>query len=255
MATVITCLECGAKFEREIPEHLQGVFRKIAERLRVCPGCVEHGEREEEREERELAAHQAAERIRKRQAASGIPDQLRSIHWDHLPDVAPKAIAVAQRWARGEIPGLFLAGDVGVGKTSLAAAAAWARLDHGAVRWVDAAELLSRLNRSFGDPLRDDAVNALSSAESAALVLDDIDKARPSEHAAVELYRAIDNRVKAGTQLLVTSNLGLTELRDRYPHGQAIVSRLVLHCDALLLKGPDRRLAVARERLDTAAAS
>jgi len=244
----VSCSSCSAVFEREIPDDLPEVYRKIFEDVRVCPACVQQSERDDERREHEQAVRERAEAVRKRRATSGIPEELQSITWDRLRDPHPAAITAARAWAQGDLTGLFLAGPVGVGKTWLAAAAAWELSERRRVRWVDTAELLSRLNRSFGDPLREDAVLALSNAESAALVLDDIGMARATEHAALELYRAIDNREKAGTQLLVTSNLTLPQLRDKFPHGQAIVSRLARHCEALLLEGPDRRLIAAHER-------
>lgn len=247
--TAVSCSTpgCAAVFELEIPDDLPEVYRKILEGVRVCPACVEQSEREDERREHEQAVRERAEVVRKRRAASGIPEELQSITWDRLRE-HPEAIEAARAWARGDLTGLFLAGTVGVGKTWIAATAAWELSERRPVRWVDTAELLSRLNRSFGDPLREDAVLALSNAESSALVLDDIGMARATEHAALELYRAIDNREKAGTQLLVTSNLTLPQLRDKFPHGQAIVSRLARHCEALLLEGPDRRLIAAHEQ-------
>jgi DNA replication protein DnaC len=80
------------------------------------------------------------------------------------------------------------------------------------------------------------------------MVLDDIDKGRPTEYGAEQIFLAVDQRVTHGSSLLVTTNLGLDELRDRWPetYGPAIVSRLVGHCELVRIDGEDRRIAGRR---------
>ena len=138
----------------------------------------------------------------------------------------------------------MLVGPVGVGKTWLAAAAAWALLERKAVRWFSVPTLFARIGLAFADEARQDALNVLAGTQ--ALVLDDIDKARATDYAAEQLFCAIDNRVTAGAPLLITTNLELDALAARFPqpYGEAIVSRLAQHCEAFALEGADRRLEV-----------
>lgn len=102
--------------------------------------------------------------------------------------------------------------------------------------------LFARLGLAFSDDARQEALNALAATD--ALVLDDIDKTRPTEYAAEQLFCAIDTRVTAGAGLLVTTNLAPSALAERFPdpYGEAIVSRLVGHCETFALEGGDRRL-------------
>ena len=159
-----------------------------------------------------------------------------------MQDAPAGPLQGAQAWGRGDADGLLLAGPVGVGKTWLAAAAAWERLERAPVRWFSVPTLFARLSLGFADDGRQDALNVL--AGKRALVLDDIDKVRASEYAAEQLFCAIDNRVTAGAQLLITTNLALSTLAGRFPepYGEAIVSRLAQHCEAFALEGQDRRL-------------
>jgi hypothetical protein len=57
-------------------------------------------------------------------------------------------------------------------------------------------------------------------------VLDDIDKARATDYAAEQLWGGINLRVSEGKPLLITSNLRLAALRDRYSNGHSLVSRI-----------------------------
>jgi DNA replication protein DnaC len=241
--TPSSCGRCGATFDREIPAGLAEPWRGMLERTPpVCPTCVERMEAEDEQHELERQAQERAERVLRRREGSGVPLLLRGVSWTDVADTAPRPLFAARAWGAGDLSGLLLAGPVGVGKTSLAAAAAWTRLEHAPLRWLSVPELFSRLALAFGDETREDALKSL--AGSQGLVLDDVDKARPSEYAAEQMFYAIDNRVTAGAQLLVTTNLELSELAARFPqpHGAAIVSRLAGYCDAFALDGQDRRL-------------
>ena len=179
--------------------------------------------------------------IERRRRASGIPAQLRGLSWERVAGgTRPNVLAAAKRLAAGEERGLLLSGAVGVGKTWLAAAAAWELLEREPLSWFFVPDLFNRLGRSFEDASRDDTLDRLGG--SAALVLDDLDKARPTDYAAEQLLCAIDNRVTAGAPLIVTTNLDLNALADRFAFGHAIVDRLVGHCEAFALLGQSRRI-------------
>ena len=134
----------------------------------------------------------------------------------------------------------MLSGPVGVGKTWLAAAAAWALLEREPLCWFYIPDLFNRLGHSFEDASRDDTLNRL--AGRTALVLDDLDKARPTDYAAEQVLCAIDSRVTAGAPLIATTNLDLNALADRFAFGHAIVDRLVGHCQAFALMEESRRM-------------
>ena len=74
-------------------------------------------------------------------------------------------------------------------------------------------------------------------------MLDDLDKARPTDYGAEQIFLAIDHAVTHGRPLIVTSNLPLNRIADHWPQpaGHAIASRLLGYCVQHRLAGPDRR--------------
>jgi DNA replication protein DnaC len=250
MTQTTACRECGAPCTREIPASLKESFRRILESVPpLCQECSQRVEAEASAAERQRAqwelerqADERALRVAIRRQDAGIPLRLRDLSWTDVADTATGPLAAARAWANGELPGLLLAGPVGVGKTWLAATAAWDRLERRSVRWFSVPVLLAALSLSFDDDRQADAVDALIG--QGALVLDDLDKARPSQYAAEQLFCAIDSRMNAGDPLLVTTNLGLGELASKFPqpHGEAIASRLAGYCEAFAMQGHDRRV-------------
>jgi DNA replication protein DnaC len=78
-----------------------------------------------------------------------------------------------------------------------------------------------------------------------ALVLDDLDKVRPSDHAREPIYVAVNAWVEAEMPLIVTMNRSLLELADEFGdrYGDAIASRLAGYCEEFEVGGRDRRVA------------
>src|SRR4029077_13036388 len=123
-----------------------------------------------------------------RQTRAGLPRGLHGLGWS-LWDDRP-AVTAARQWAEGNLDGLLLTGDVGVGKTWLAATATWELLRRRGVRWVSTARMLIQLRAAYNDEDRAAAIATLSG--NGALVLDDLDKASPTEFGREVIYTAID---------------------------------------------------------------
>lgn len=240
---------CGAPVVLTIPAGTPLSIAKLGRAsLAICESCYAAQEAEEERVERERHREQ---RVRQ----SGLPRTLCGLTWESY-DVsyrgAVKAVESARRWAantREPKRGLLVCGPVGVGKTRLAATAAWELMLHrNGVRWVSVPELIIRLSASFGDRDRGEAMKVLTGR--GPLVLDDVDKIKPSGWVLSNLFTAIDSRYQAGAPLFVTSNLPPQQLADYFAGGEegerrvtaeAIVSRLVEFCHLHQIIGPDRR--------------
>ncbi len=236
------CETCGAPVERD---EASGFAAALLNRLPFrCSGCSAVLEKEwaaEETERAELERERALE-----QKLDMLPPALRGWRLAELDDDGRgHALDAARRWAAGELAGLLLTGDVGVGKTTIAAAAFSARCRHGATapRWLPVVEVLSDLARPFGSAERERALRALAERGGRALILDDLDKAKPTVAAASELFAAIDNCITHCRPLIVTTNLMPSELASRWPaHGKAIASRLSGYCELHKIAGADRRL-------------
>jgi DNA replication protein DnaC len=72
-----------------------------------------------------------------------------------------------------------------------------------------------------------------------ALVLDDIDKAKPTDFARDILFELIDERINNRASLLITTNMNSGEFAEAY--GEAIASRVAGYCEAKRIDGDDRR--------------
>lgn len=233
--------DCGASFKQEIPDGPWGA--RLARFPASCEACAAEAERIDREQEAARELRERAEARARRERLCGIPAKQRAIGWTSI-DSSGRPAEAAMSWARGELPALVLSGSVGVGKTYLAAAAAWTRLELAPLRWFTVPLLFARLGAGFGTGDRDDALRVL--AGTCALVLDDLDKVRATEYAAEQLFVAIDGRAAAGAPLLVTTNLSLGQIAAKFPEpfGEAIASRLGdrEYCAAVILEGEDRRL-------------
>jgi DNA replication protein DnaC len=236
--------------ELTIDAALPEFLRVIAQRHLAGDAPVYCGACTSERDELEDAKEEQARRLlvlSERLRRSGIPPKWQGQTFEALDADTPRlrALQRAREWAAGEVRGLVLWGPVGRGKTAIAAAAANERMAHGDVRWLPVAELLMALSSPFGSKTREDAAARLDAARGrAALVLDDLDKLKPSEHAVMPLYVAINAWIEAGLPLLITLNRDLDALMAWLPEtfAEALSSRLSGYCKVQQVGGNDRRL-------------
>ncbi len=237
------CAGCGADVERKRPTGPPYIVEMFESMPFVCEPCSQKAEREDAERDAAQEAKRTTARASAWREASGIPEHLQGWRFASIdrPRGLEKAITAAMRWAAGEIIGLILSGDVGVGKTRVAVAAANAMLDRRRVCYFSAPLLIARLGTGdFSNPLRLAALDALTG--NAPLVLDDLDKARPTVYAAEALFVAVDQRADGAAPLLITTNLKLRELAELCPapFGEAIASRLRL-LEGVRVEGSDRR--------------
>ncbi len=241
---------CGAHVKTVIPGDAAPFVLAMAHRQRlsgtvICDECEAKSDAEVRAEER---AEARREHVEKRRRLSGVPKKWAGQSFADLDADGPRARALelAGEWASGSIGGLVLWGDVGRGKTAIAAAAADAMLARGkALRWLPVAELLMDLRMPFDSREYARAIRRIDAERGrAALVLDDLDKLKPSEHAAQPLYVAINGWIEADLPLLVTLNRDLDRLVEWMPEtfGEAIASRLAGYCKVREVGGRDRRL-------------
>jgi DNA replication protein DnaC len=236
--------QCGREVERE---QLEGRFAALAQQLPFyCPECSAALEEQWAAEDAEEQRRHDRERFERKTQC--LPPALRKHRLSEL-DIEGRANAMvaANRWSKGELRGLGLIGDVGLGKTTIAAAAVRdyiaRNLDRPTPRWIGTTQALTHLARSFGASERERVLEALTSRDL-PLALDDLDKSRPSASAAEVIFQAIDSCITHERPLLVTTNLMPAQLATNWPspHGEAIASRLVGYCELHRISGRDRRL-------------
>lgn len=235
---------CDRTMSIEIDDEV-GRWAALVSRLTICDECGARLEAEELGRER-------AQELDARRRSCWLPPALRTISFSTLhDDTDERALDAVRSWAT-QPRGLMLTGDVGVGKTTLAAAACWALLSTMPCRYLRGAGVMSVLGKDFADADRRRLVKLLDS--TSAIVLDDIDKMRSSDFGRERLFDAIDSRLQAEAPILVTTNLMPSELGSRF--GDSIKSRLTGdYFRVVKVGGSDRRRDAASRRLAPAAAA
>ena len=198
-------------------------------------------------------------RRRARGVASAIPRKYRTVSLDAPPisDMArdPKRAPVykaVKAYVEGiderldEGAGLWLMGDVGTGKTSLAMLVSKAAVEAGhTVAIYSLPRLLSRIRRTYdaeaGEQSYLEFFERLTEVD--LLHIDDLGVEKRSDWVLEQLYAIINERYESQRSMVVTTNLDQAALEEQI--GPRTVSRLVEICnDPLPLYGDDMRYAV-----------
>ncbi len=173
---------------------------------------------------------------------------------------APEQIRVVRRYVRGidrnveEGRGMWIQGDVGTGKTTLAMLVSKAALDAGrSVAIYSLPRLLSLLRESIdseGGML--DFMDRLTAVD--LLHIDDLGAENRTDWVMEQLYSIVNARYEAERAIVATTNLMPDELDERL--GRRTVSRLVEICgDIIPLYGTDKRQEFRVQRTGIAAPS
>jgi DNA replication protein DnaC len=150
-----------------------------------------------------------------------------------------------ERLAEGR--GIWLMGDVGTGKTSLAMLVSKAAVEAGrSVAIYSLPRLLARIRRTYdGEAGEDSYLRFFERLTSVDLLhVDDLGAEKRSDWVLEQLYAIVDKRYESQRSIVVTTNLDQAALEEQI--GPRTVSRLVEVCgDPLPLFGEDQRFRVA----------
>lgn len=207
-----------------------------------------------------------AERLKQgrvRGVASAIPPRYRGVSFDR-PPVSDMVRDMAARHAVGDVRafvedldanlasgrGLWLMGNTGTGKTTLAMLAAKEALAAGkTVAVYFAPKLLTQIRQTYQATESEDAYDAFFKRLTSVdlLYVDDLGSERHTDWVVEQLYALVNERYENQRSVLVTSNAatdigaGLQQLEEQI--GPRTVSRLIEICgDPLPLFGSDRRV-------------
>jgi DNA replication protein DnaC len=198
-------------------------------------------------------------RGRVRGVASAIPPRYRGVSFDRPPvsDMAgsaeTRAVIAKLRTFVEELDsklgaglGLWLSGDTGTGKTTLAMLVSKEALSRGrSVAIYSLPKLLARIRRTYdAEPSGDSYSTFFERLTSVDLLhIDDFGAEKRSDWVLEQLYSLVNERYEDERSIMLTTNLTLDKLEDQI--GARTVSRLTETCEQIPLFGVDRRLEKA----------
>jgi DNA replication protein DnaC len=195
---------------------------------------------------------QRLRRGRNRGVASVIPPRYRGVSFDRPPvtEIEPMVVRVVRSWVEDMEAnveagrGLWLMGDTGTGKTTLAMLVSKAALqDNRSVAIYSLPKLLARIRRTYdSEPGGDSYLAFFERLTSVDLLhIDDLGAEKRSDWVLEQLYALVNERYEAQRSMVVTTNLDQQQLEEQI--GPRTVSRLIEICgDPLPLFGPDQRV-------------
>ena len=195
---------------------------------------------------------QRLRRARNRGVASVIPAKFRGVSFDRPPvtEIEPMVVRVVRAFTEDLEAnldagrGLWLMGDTGTGKTTLAMLVSKAALAADrTVAIYSLPKLLARIRRTYdAEPGGDSYLGLFELLTSVDLLhIDDLGAEKRSDWVLEQLYALVNERYESQRSILVTTNLNQEELEEQI--GPRTVSRLVEICgEALPLFGVDRRI-------------
>jgi DNA replication protein DnaC len=199
-------------------------------------------------------------RVRAARLEGRIPRRYQGVSFDRPPlsDIArtaPDQIQSVRRYLRAieqnldSGKGLWIQGDVGTGKTTLAMLVSKVALDAGrSVAIYSLPRLLNLLRESMNsDEGMLDFMDRLTAVD--LLHLDDLGAENQTDWVLEQLYSIVNARYESERAIIATTNLMPDELSERL--GSRTVSRLVEICgDLIPLFGEDKRREFRAERLE-----
>jgi DNA replication protein DnaC len=184
-----------------------------------------------------------------RSLSAVIPRRFRDVAFERKPvvDMDAGVVRAVRRYVEDVGPnldagrGLWLMGDVGTGKTTLAMLISKAALEAGrSVAIYSLPRLLAELRKTFDEDSDRSFLELLDRLAAVDLLhVDDLGAERTSPWVIEQLYSIVNSRYEERRSMVVTTNLQREELVEQI--GERTVSRLTEMCDELPLFGHDRR--------------
>lgn len=216
-------------------------------------------EAQRKKEKEEAAAQERAEKIERMQRRAGMGERERRKTFDNMEQTPDNfsAIMEAREYATAytektqrEKSSLYICGDLGTGKTHLAAAIANQIIQHGrAVKFTTFSRMLQDIRAAFYADTRETEAEAVKRYQNAPILfIDDLGKEKATEWNIALLFSLIDYRYCNGLPTIITSNYTLDDLADKLtPIGgdkmtaEAITDRLWEECQQIKINGQSWR--------------
>jgi len=198
---------------------------------------------------------QLINRRRARSLSAVIPRRYAEVGFDRNPvaQMPESVVRPVRSFIRGLAAhvdtgrGLWLFGDVGTGKTTLAMLVSKAALEAGnSVAIYSLPRLLNEIRRTYDEGNDSSYVQLLDRlADVDLLHVDDLGAEKSSPWVLEQLYAIVNARYEAERSMVITTNLDRGALVDQIT--ERTVSRLEEMCDVIPVYGADHRQVVGRQ--------
>lgn len=176
------------------------------------------------------------------------PEQLDRNYGASPRFIMEKTLAACKEYAASFTQGsgnLMFVGGTGLGKTYLSACIANEVTDKGySVAYESAPQLFTKLEKNRFAPDEESRVQAEKFSGVDLLIIDDLGTEMPGSFITAALYSLLNDRLMAGKSTIISTNLTISEIKQRY--SPQIASRLQGSFKGLTFVGEDIRVLKSR---------
>lgn len=257
----LKCEFCGKGLRQEVNTWVVGgkeiCIKRIPERCN-CKQAKEHWKEQDELERIKLLTKLEIERKKNMErlyTLSGMSSRLRNYNFENYKVCNENKTAyfkakkyVADLLSGNKSNSLFITGNIGTGKTHLAASIANELIKNGQpVIFGTLINLLTEVKDSYSIDGEYESKIINKYSKIGLLIIDDLGKERPSEWTLEKLFTIINNRYENNLPVIITTNYNRKKLRERlacnknYEIADSIISRLYEMCKGINIAGKDKR--------------
>ena len=247
----LVCSECGTN--RYVDVELLGKIKRVP---CLCKCQAEKNKKQAE-DEKNREQQKRLERLKLNSLMDKQFEKCTFDRWEYTEEnkkLYNLAYKYASNWSeiKSENIGLLLHGSTGLGKTYASFCIANKLLsEYIPIIAISSIGILNRIKEtynSYGTDAEGEIINNLKNAS--LLIIDDLGAENDTRWVSEKLYEIIDSRYRDNKPMIVTTNLNLTQLKDKLTVDgvSRTFDRLIEICIQVEVKGKSRRIDKAKTK-------